>query len=134
MSFIFDFQIVRDDLSTTIEELISNNIDQMFEMWLVHEADIQQVYVSIFKKYYGEHITDEIEDKLWFAGENITFALTGLMTMDQTIPLQDVLRFTKKMLKEQLDNFENDYDLDDWSDGISPISCASSESVSEGAH
>jgi len=89
----------------------------MFDMWLNHEADMEfgNGYQNKFKEQFGDHITEEVDSQLWFAGKNIVYAINTFISIkDDDYELDELLDFVEKFVSEQMDDFDNDYDTSDW--------------------
>jgi hypothetical protein len=89
----------------------------MFDKWLSYEADMEfgHGYQDIFKEHFGDYITDDIKEQLWFAGKNIIYAINSFISLkNNEYELDDLLEFVEKFVSEQLDEFDNDYDTREW--------------------
>ena len=96
------------------KECISNNWDQMFHMWLEHEADMEfsDGYYDAFNKEFNQYMNSSIKNNLWLAGKNIVFALNAFTSYKKNAKLEDVLKFVELFLKQQLG------DVDNWCEDI----------------
>ncbi len=113
MSYEERFNRVKDKLLTKCKNMIIYNWDRMFDMWLSYEMDIEFTYNHVFKTEFEHYITDEIERKLLFAGQNVKFAIKAFMSYNKKATLNTVLKFMESFMLEQLDDFNN------WCDEIS---------------
>ena len=117
MSYYERFDLVKQSLLTHCKQRISENHHQMFHMWLSMEADMEfgHGYQDICKEHFGDYITDEIKNKLWFAGKNIIYAINSFISLKGgEYELDELLTFVEKFVSEQLDDFDNDYDTVEW--------------------
>ena len=117
MAYYEKFQLVRESLISYCKELITDNHHRMFHMWLSCEADtgFGHGYLNKFKEQFGDYITEEIETQLWFAGKNIVYAINTFIAIKRgEYKIKDLLDFVEKFISEQLDDFDNDYDVTEW--------------------
>ncbi len=86
----------------------------MFDMWLVHDADMEfgDGYQDKFKEQYRQYMNPQIEEQLWLAGKHIVFAINAFMSYKDDANCNDVIDFTEKFVSEQLNDFDN------WCDDI----------------
>jgi hypothetical protein len=104
MAFTEKLNLAKIALIRSCKKLITKNWEQMFDMWLSCEADMSYAYQHEFKEQFSEYMNPEIESKLWFAGENIVFAICTFMEVKKNAKLKDVLDFTEKFILNQLDD------------------------------
>jgi len=102
MAFTEKLNLAKIALIRSCKKLITKNWEQMFDMWLSCEADMSYAYQHEFKEQFSEYMNPEIESKLWFAGENIVFAICTFMEVKKNAKLKDVLDFTEKFILNQL--------------------------------
>jgi hypothetical protein len=102
MAFTEKLNLAKIALVRSCKKLITKNWEQMFDMWLSCEADMSYAYQHEFKEQFSEYMNPEIESKLWFAGENIVFAICTFMEVKKNAKLKDVLDFTEKFILNQL--------------------------------
>lgn len=117
MPYYDKFELVRTSLIADCKQCISENYERMFDMWLRYEADMVfgYAYKNNFKEHFGDYITDEIQAQLWFAGKNIIYAINSFISLkDDEYELHELLEFVEKFISEQLDDFDNDYDVTEW--------------------
>jgi len=116
MSYYERFELFSQSLLTHCKKLISEN-HQRFDSWLrfVAEHELGSGYQYICKEHFGNCITDEIKDKLFFAGKNILYAINSFIWLKgDEYELDELLEFVEKFICEQLDDFDNDYDTCGW--------------------
>ncbi len=115
MSYEEKFERVRISLVNYCLQCIRENWNRMFDMWLSCDADMEfgNGYQEKFKEEFSQYMNDKIEGDLWFAGNNIVFAISAFMAYKDDPSLNDVLDFTEKFVTAQLDDFGN------WCDEIS---------------
>ncbi len=91
------------------KKCISDNWNQMFHMWLEHEADMTfgYGYHNAFEKEFSQYMNTKIKDTLWFAGKNIIFALNAFTSYNKNVKLEDVLKFIELFVEQQLRDFDN---------------------------
>lgn len=68
---------------------------------------IKEAYVLKFKDEFAQYMNEEIEAKLWFAGQNIGFAVQTFIDTNQNYTLSNLVNFVETFLTNQLDDFEN---------------------------
>jgi len=114
MSYAQRFQLAKQSLITFCRERISENWEQMFDMWLSCEGDMVfgDGYRNIFKEHFGDYITEEVNRQLWFAGKNIVYAISSC----NKVQLNELLDFVEDFVSTQLDDFDNAYDTSEWVD------------------
>lgn len=112
MSYEQKFEIVKQSLINFVKEKISSryNYNNEFHMWSY--SAIKEAYVSKFKEEFSEYMNDDIEAKLWFAGQNIGFAVQTFIDTNPNYTLNKLLNFVDTFLIIQLDDFGN------WCDDI----------------
>ncbi len=113
MSYAERLNRVKHKLIKECKQLIVENWEQMFNMWLSCEMDIEITYQTIFKNEFERYITSEIENILFIAGHNVKFAISAFMSYNKKATLNTVLKFMEIFILEQLDDFDN------WCDEIS---------------
>ena len=114
MTFYERFSRLKTELMEYCKECIIQNHTGYFTLWLEHEADISYGYYRIVKEQFGEYITKEIENQLYFAGKNIIYAIQSFIVFNEQYDLNELLDFVDTFLTKQLDNFEDDYDTTKW--------------------
>ena len=105
----------KEDITTHCKEIVTQNHDLMFQMWLKMEADIEfgHGYQHIFADNFGGHADINLTNHLWFAGKNVIYAITAFISMKKRYLLEELLEFVEKFISVQVDEFYNDYDFDD---------------------
>jgi hypothetical protein len=102
---------VRTQLLTFVGECITEHHNHYFDMWFYSgdaAAAFGDTYVLTFKTQFEPYITPEIESKLWFAGQNITFAIQAFVKSNPRHTLNTLLKFAENVVKVQL------HDVDNW--------------------
>ncbi len=114
MEYSDKLEIVKASLISYCKDCITNNWGGMFDMWLMHEADMElgHGYQNICKEQFDRYMTSEIEEKLWLSGKNIVFAMNAFLSYKRNAKIEEILTFTEAFLIEQLNDFDN------WCDGI----------------
>jgi len=112
------FNLAKKSLISQCKQSVSKNHNRFFDMWLRSDADMEfgHGYQDIFKSHFGDKITPEIEGQLWFAGKHIIYAIKSFIFLKVDYYIDELLEFVDKFVTEQLDEFKNDYDVDDWFD------------------
>jgi hypothetical protein len=89
-------------------ELISSNWENIV-LWLPSEGqnELFFVYKGKFRAEFPARITNAIGEKLYFAVQNLIFAMNAFMFYTEGYELEDVLDFTECFMNAQLDNFES---------------------------
>ena len=117
MSYEEKFYLAEKSLIKSCKKSVSDNYNKMFDMWLMCEADMEfgHAYQDIFKKHFGEYITEGISSQLWFAGKNIIYAIKSYISIKKGIyHLEELLDFVETFVTEQIRDFDNDYDTSEW--------------------
>jgi hypothetical protein len=117
MSYEQKFAFVRQSLISHCKECIVENFNQMFEMWLMCEADMAfgDGYINIFKQHFGDYITDQVRAQLWCDAKNIIYAINSFLYIKKgNSKLDDLVKFVEKFVSEQLDDFSNNYETCEW--------------------
>lgn len=109
MSYEEKFEIVKKSLIKYCKECIKENWNQMFDMWLMCEADMVfgYGYQNRFKDEFSEYMDSKVEEILWFAGQNLLCGIRAFKEYSKGINLKNILNFTEKFIIEQLDEFDN---------------------------
>jgi hypothetical protein len=112
MSYEERFDIVKNSLIDFVKERIASryNYNNEFHIWSY--SAIKEAYVSKFKEEFSEYVNSGIESKLWFAGQNIGFAVQTFIDLNPNYTLDNLLEYVETFLTIQLDNFG------DWCDEI----------------
>ena len=106
---------IRIRLLTFVGESITEHHGDYFDMWFQSgdaAAEFGRTYVFLFKSEFEQYITPEIKSKLWFAGQNVTFAIQAFVTYNPRYTLNTLIKFAEHIVKVQLD------DVDNWCDSI----------------
>ena len=101
---------IRSRLLTFVRECITEHHNQYFDMWFYSgdaAAEFGDTYVLTFKNQFEHYITSEIESKLWFAGQNITFAVQAFVKSNPRHTLNTLIKFAEHIVKVQLDDIDN---------------------------
>ncbi len=117
MVYSHKFDIASKKYIKYCKELIVENFERMFDMWLSIEADMEfgHGYQTIFKEQFGDYITTDVEQQLFFAGKNIIYAInTFIRIKKDKYKLSELLKFVEEFVSEQLNDFDNDYDTTGW--------------------
>ena len=107
MSYEEKFQRVKTSLVDFVKEKITSryNYNNEFHMWSY--SAIKEAYVSKFKDEFAQYMNDEIEGRLWFAGQNIAFAVQTYIDTNPKYTLSKLINFVETFLIIQLDDFGN---------------------------
>lgn len=107
MSYEERFQKVKLSLLKFVKEEISSRYqyNREFHMWSYY--DIKDAYVSEFKKEFSKYMNHDIESNLWFAGQNLAFAVQTFINTSPNYTLEKLLKFVDTFLTIQLDDFGN---------------------------
>lgn len=109
MSYKEKLELVETSLISYCKECIIENWGGMFDMWLSFDADMEfgNGYKKKFNEQFSKYMNSEIEDKLWFAGNHIIFAINAFTTYKNDANLDDVLNFTEMFILAQIGDFDN---------------------------
>ena len=113
MSYEHKFAIVKNSLFNFVKETITSRYNYCNEFHMWSYSAIKEAYVSTFKEQFSEYMNSDIESKLWFAGQNIGFAVQTFIDLNPNYTLNTLLNFVGTFLMAQLDDFT------DWCDDIS---------------
>jgi len=99
------FDVIKDSLIAFVKELITNryHCNNDFKTWTC--SAIKEAYVSKFK--IEVELKEEDDDRLYFAGENLEFALKSFVELNQTIGLAEILEFAELFMQMQLSKFDS---------------------------
>jgi hypothetical protein len=99
------FHAIKDSLITFVKELIRNryHCNNDFETWTY--SAIKEAYVGKFKTEL--ELKDDVDDRLYFAGENLEFAMKSFVLVNQSIALENILEFAELFMKKQFDQFDS---------------------------
>ena len=117
MAFYVKFELVRDALTQSIINSISNHHNEFFDIWLSSgdaTATFGYAYQNKFIEHFGDYINEEVKAQLQFAGKNIIYAINTFIKIQGEHTLNELLHFVRTFLSEQLNDFENDYECSDW--------------------
>jgi hypothetical protein len=78
-------------------------------MWSYSE--IKEGYISKFKEEFPNYINPDIRGKLWFAGQNFSFAVKTFIDLNPNYNSNKLLKFVETFLTIQLDDFDNWCDI-----------------------
>ncbi len=112
MSYEYKFNRVKTALIDFIKEKIISRYNYNNEFHLWSYSAIKEAYVSKFKDEFAEYMNEEIEAKLWFAGQNIGFAVQTFVDTNPNFTLINLVKFVESFVTIQLDEFGN------WCDDI----------------
>ena len=114
MSYEQKIQTVKLALISYVKGLVlSSRYNNEFEF---HTSSsyyaIKEAYVSKFKEVFSEYMNEDIEARLWFAGQNIEFVIQAFIDMNPNYTHSSLNNFVEAFLQRQLNEFEN------WCDDI----------------
>ena len=107
MSYQDKLQRIKQYLITFVKEQITRRYNYNNEFFIWSYSAIKDAYVSKFKEEFSEYITEQIQDKLWFAGYNIAFAVQTYIQTHPRYTLKKLINFVELFTKNQLDEFDN---------------------------
>jgi hypothetical protein len=111
------FELVEKNLILECKSLILTNYLEMFDMWVLHEADMEfgYTYQRIFKSQFQDYITEEKNNKLWLSAKNLIYAIYSFIDIKKgKYILEDLLEFVEIFITKQLDGFDSDYETSTW--------------------
>jgi hypothetical protein len=99
------FHTIKDSLIAFVKELITNryHCNNDFETWTY--SAIKEAYVGKFKTEL--EIKSDVEDRLYFAGENLEFAMKSFIHVNPTIALETIIEFAELFMKRQFEQFDS---------------------------
>jgi len=118
MEFSERLDIVKELLIIDFKNIVSENHNKMFDMWIQMEADMAfgYGYQNKFKEHFGNNIDKHTLDQLWFAGKNIIYAINSFITIKSSnYELEELLHFIEEFVSQQFNDFQNDYESE-WYD------------------
>jgi hypothetical protein len=86
------------------KEVHMNFGEGYFREWADDEGAVEfaKEYQAVFKKYFGDRITNEINDHLYTAGRSVGYLLVSLFDVDMDI--DDMVRIVTSFVNEQVMN------------------------------
>jgi hypothetical protein len=70
-------------------------------------SSIKDDYIRQFKNEFSQYMNQNIEQRLWFAGYNISFAVQTFIDINPNYTLSKLLNFVETFITKQLDDFDN---------------------------
>jgi hypothetical protein len=120
MLFSQYFNRVEARLREKCLKLIIENAENRpaFKLWLKHEADLGfgRIYQTEFKREFGARITEGIQEQLWYAAKNLIYMITAYVDFNTAYDVKDLLKLADGFMTEQLDAFDTDFDIREWTD------------------
>jgi len=101
------FNIVKNSLINFVKQQIISRYNYTNEFHIWSYSAIKESYVSKFKEEFSEYMNSDIETKLWFAGQNIGFAVKTFINLNPKYTLNTLLKFVETFLIIQLNEFGN---------------------------
>jgi hypothetical protein len=111
MSYEERFTLTKETLVRKIKDAIYENHNNYFDMWLDCEVDLQENYLFYFKKYFENYLTKEMEHEIYFAGDNLVYAIKAYIKMNEDYDIHDILQYAELFIDTQMDDFDNWCDL-----------------------
>ena len=102
-----------ENVKKALIQFIMKNVKDEYEnhngAWFERQEfyEIAEAYVDSFSKEFQNHMTPSFRDKLWFAGQNVAYAIHTFCKMYPGYALIDLLRFVHTFVSEQLEDFDN---------------------------
>jgi len=94
-------------LMEKIPQMISDNHNHYFNMWLDDPHDIGDCYVDEFEKVFGDYIHETTT--IWMQGRNIGFVVQTFIGNGE-YSFSGLLNFVKRFIHNQLSDFDNWYE------------------------
>lgn len=107
MSYEEKFQRVKTTLIEFVKEKITSRYNYNSEFYIWSYSAIKEAYVSNFKDEFAQYMNNEIEARLWFAGQNIAFAVQTYIDTNPNYTLSKLINFVETFLTIQLNDFNN---------------------------
>jgi len=100
---------VKDSLKKFITDNVTSEYKKHNGVWFETREfyEIAEAYADHFSKEFQNQMTPSFRDKLWFAGQNVAYAIHTFCKMYSGYLLIDLLRFVNTFVSEQLDDFDN---------------------------
>lgn len=100
---------VKNGLIADMRRKLTYNWERMFDMWLSMEADLEfgESYKKRFIEQFERYMDEDIENLLWFAGQNLLFAITSYWRHKKNASLNDVINYAEGFIKSQIGDFDN---------------------------
>lgn len=107
LSYEERLEIVERSIKRKIKQKIINNYGIFFEMWLSSEADMElgAIYVNEFKGQFAQYINNTIEDKIYFAANNIIYFISAIKNPE--MQLEELLEKVESFIDNQISDFGN---------------------------
>ena len=94
-------KFVMDDITRKYEEYNG----AWFEMREFYE--VAEAYGNHFSKEFGPQLDESFRLKLWFAGQNVAYAIHAYVKTNSNYTRIELLRFVKTFVSDQLGDFFN---------------------------
>jgi hypothetical protein len=96
---------------------------EQFRLWLKHEADLDigRLYRDEFKREFGALISDGVEQQLYYAAKNLVYMLRAYTDSHPQYELGELVKLVDSFMTEQLDGFDEDFDVGEWEIGDDPV-------------
>lgn len=107
MSYEQKFIKVKNSLINDIKEQISSRYHYCNEFQMWSYSDIKESYIVEFKKEFEQYMNSDIESTLWFAGQNLSFAVKTFINLNPGYTHNKLLKFVVEFVTVQLDDFDN---------------------------
>jgi hypothetical protein len=106
-SYNDQLDIIKGSIKRRIKQTIIDNHNGFFDMWLSYESDLElgTIYVDEFKGQFAQYINKEIEDKIYFAGQNVVYLMQIIWKPE--VELEEILEKVESFMNVQLDDFDN---------------------------
>lgn len=100
---------VKDSLKKFITDNVTSEYKKHNGVWFETREfyEIAEAYADHFSKEFQNQMTPSFRDKLWFAGQNVAYAIHTFCKIYSGYLLIDLLRFVNTFVSEQLDDFDN---------------------------
>ena len=97
-------KVARELRGFAAKEVHMNFGEGYFRQWAEDEGGVEfgKEYQSVFKKVFGDRITNEINDHLYTAGRSVGYLMVSLFDVDMDI--DDMVRIVTSFINEQIMN------------------------------
>jgi hypothetical protein len=107
MSYQQKFLRVKTSLINSVKETIIDRYNYNNEFFMWSYSSIKDDYIRQFKNEFSQYMNQNIEQRLWFAGYNISFAVQTFIDINPNYTLSKLLNFVETFITKQLDDFDN---------------------------
>lgn len=107
MSYDERLQKVKTSLSSYVKDQIRRRFQFCNEFYEWNYSTIKDAYVSFFQKEFTPYMNGVIENKLWFAAQNVGYAIQSFVKLTPHYTLEKLIVFVDTFMSMQFREFHN---------------------------